>query len=651
MSATPASTPAVEYGALTLGRRLGQGGQGTVHEVTNKKINKSVGGGWEVAYKEYSATVLSELDAVALAAQVDLPRTLNAADSRWLCDRTAWPAAVVRRNGTTCGLLMRLVPDRFQFTLRSLAGPSAGDRRLANLEYLLNDDAYVAGIGLAVSERDRVLLLADLASTLDRLHRIGIAVGDLSPKNLLFTTDPSPECFLIDCDAMRLHGATVLPQAETPDWQVAAGEEKATRFSDSHKFALLAVRLFARDQTSTDLAALAALSPQLAGLARAGLGRDPARRPTPAVWAEQLTAAAPSASPTPPKPPHPGKRRPKPRGPARGTTSRTSHTGPSAQSPTPAKVTALNVTQGRVVALVAALIAVVVFLGVGASNGDDPSPVDPDSSSRIEESASHPWAPEPDDLSDVYSATPEDPADEYPADEETETPSAAPDPVGEADIGSCFFDEGAGTDADLVETDCTAGAFEVVDIQHDTTDLDSCDDVADSDMSVSSATHDLVLCLSYHSPGGGAYHAEQGDCVYGADGSGSWDTESCETGNFKVLAVYSGSDESKCDTWPHYNYWKRVSGPADADRDVLLCLSMNYPDAAGYAELRQCLLKSGTGDGMSFTNTGSCSSSNVVVTGRTGSYRAASFCGDNGWTTWKNPDFPELAYTVCFRRR
>lgn len=296
---TSERVPTVDHGALTLGRRLGQGGQGAVHEVTDRRINEADDGGWEVAYKEYNAAVLPQLDAAALAASVALPGELSAAEGRWLCEKTAWPAALVERQGSVSGFLMRRVPDRFLFTLQSLGGTTPGAPRLANLEYLLNSDDYVARIGLSVSERDRLLLLTDLAATLTRLHRIGITVGDLSPKNLLFTTGTPPECFLIDCDAMRLRGTGVLPQAETPDWQIPDGEEKATRASDVYKLALLAVRLFARDQTSRDPAALASVSPELSDLARAGLDPDPARRPSPAQWAEQLAAAATTASTAP----------------------------------------------------------------------------------------------------------------------------------------------------------------------------------------------------------------------------------------------------------------------------------------------------------------------------------------------------------------
>ncbi|MFI6986894.1 hypothetical protein [Nonomuraea wenchangensis] len=283
---------------LTLGRRLGQGGQGTVHEVLNRRIN----GQWDVAYKEYDPGVLESLDTAALTAMTGLIGRLPGWDAAWLCDKTAWPAELVETDGAVSGFLMRAVPQRYFFDLRTLSG---AERRPATLEFLLNDDAYVAGIGLRISDRDRMLLMADLAGTLARLHAMDIVVGDLSPKNLLFSTDAPPECFLIDCDAMRLAGAEAMPQVETPDWRLPEGEEKGTPGGDAYKLALLVVRMFARDQTSADPGRLAAVSPALADLAAAGLQEDPALRPGPEQWAAALREAAGSASAVPPPPPPP----------------------------------------------------------------------------------------------------------------------------------------------------------------------------------------------------------------------------------------------------------------------------------------------------------------------------------------------------------
>ncbi|MEU4895467.1 DUF4189 domain-containing protein [Streptomyces sp. NPDC044780] len=451
---TPPSASVVEHGTLSLGPQLGQGGQGTVYKVLNKRINEADGGGWEVVYKEYGAAVLPDLDATALTASVALLGELSAADGQWLCERTAWPAAVVRRQGEIRGFLMRAVPDRFWFTLRSLAGTNGGTQRLANLEYLLNDDNYVAGIGLTISDRHRLLILADLAQVLDRLHRIGVSVGDLSPKNLLFTTDPQPEVFLIDCDAARLRGRTVLPQAETPDWQVPAGEVKATRASDVYKLALLAIRIFARDQTTTDPAALAAIDPALGDLARASLDPDPARRPTPAQWAERLAAARNKTSTSPAQATAPGGPTPlvtRLVRPGAGGGGGSGGGGPAGNPfTTGAGTTGPRVKPSAMAGTIAAAVAVILVLVLANTHGssdDDSSagapltssssPSYPDYTSDPTDTETDYYTPDPDETTadddsydSDYDDTPEpDPTTEAPDPDPT---TEAPDPVTEA---------------------------------------------------------------------------------------------------------------------------------------------------------------------------------------------------------------------------
>jgi hypothetical protein len=132
MSAIPTRT--VEHATLALDRQLGQGGQGTVYLVTNKRINMDGGSGWDAVYKEYSAAVLPGLDACTLATIVNLLHERGREESSWLCEKAAWPAAVVERQGRTCGFLMRAVPDRFQFVLPGLAAGGAGSPRLAHVE-------------------------------------------------------------------------------------------------------------------------------------------------------------------------------------------------------------------------------------------------------------------------------------------------------------------------------------------------------------------------------------------------------------------------------------------------------------------------------------------------------------------------------------
>ncbi|WP_435132726.1 LppU/SCO3897 family protein [Actinacidiphila sp. bgisy144] len=664
---TAAGPASVDAAALVLGDRLGQGGQGTVHQVRNKRINKSApDGGWEVVYKEYGPAALPDLDARALDAAVALLGRLPEGEARWLCEKTAWPAVVVKRQGLACGFLMRAVPDRFHFTLRTLAGASTGPRRLATVEYLLNDDTYVAGIGLSVGDRDRLLLLADLAATLDRLHKLGVAVGDVSPKNLLFTLTPRPECFLIDSDAMRLNGTSVLPQAETPDWQIPNGEERATPASDTYKLALLAVRLFARDQATTDPARLARAGTALGDLARASLAPTPATRPTPAAWAEQLTSTAATTTNQPPTggrkkgaPTAGANQRPpgQPNGP--GVATRGPH-GPGSPGsgpgrPRTAAATAAGIKQAA--GILAGILILVLLIATGhhhhaQSQADTPA-TDPG------------WSDTPFPDPGTTSADPYDTGDDLgsigdpggdPSDDPSDDPSTDPDtpsptptdPIATAAVGDCFDDAGDSAHADLSTTSCTTGTFKVVQVNSDTTDLKSCDGVTDSDESVSSTAYDRVLCLSYLSSGGSSFHASQGDCVFGAPGADEWSTLPCSTGTFKVLAVYHGTTaHSKCENWPHYNQWRTMTVPGNSGLDVLLCLSMQYPDDAGYATRNECLVKSGN----TFTNVGSCAKSNVYVSGRTNTYDDPAFCQGDASVWWRSNDYPTFAYTVCWRWR
>ncbi|MFB7619037.1 hypothetical protein, partial [Kitasatospora sp. NPDC056181] len=283
----------VDLNDLTLGTSLGKGGHGTVRLVQGRTVD-----GEPAVYKEYLPEVLPSLDVAALRAMVDLPVGLAGEDTRWLLQRTAWPAALVTRHGAATGFLMRKVPDEFAFDYQGLS-PSGSGRRLANFEFLLNRDDYVAGIGLKITPRHRLNLLAGLAETLDRLHGLGIAVGDLSPRNVLFTNGAGAASFLIDCDAMRVHGRSALPQAETPGWQLPPGEEKATRHGDAFKFGLLAIRLIAREQGATDPQVLARVDRELADLARRSQLVTPSGRPAPGEWVLPLRRAAVRASTKP----------------------------------------------------------------------------------------------------------------------------------------------------------------------------------------------------------------------------------------------------------------------------------------------------------------------------------------------------------------
>jgi eukaryotic-like serine/threonine-protein kinase len=286
--------PRVDISNLPIGDELGTGGQGRVVTIGGFLVN----GQWPTALKIYSAEAAAELDAAALESIVEFPRQLSPEDARWLQENTAWPTVLVEDAGAACGFLMRVIPEEYYFQFHT---QTQGIRQKpADVAFLLNSDQYVSSSGITVSEHDRLSLLAALATALDRLHDLDIFVGDLSPKNLLFSLrPPRPGCFILDCDAMRVRGQTVLKQLHTPDWEVPDGEPGATAAADAYKFGLLAIRLFARDQSSRDRGPLAAVSPELGHLAELSQHSDPAQRPLPAAWIAPLLAAVHDASTAP----------------------------------------------------------------------------------------------------------------------------------------------------------------------------------------------------------------------------------------------------------------------------------------------------------------------------------------------------------------
>lgn len=288
--------------------RLGDGGQGVVYAVPDPPGRFA---GEYLAYKEYLPTVSSDAQVLyELVCFFDELRRTDRYDHSFLDKRLTWPIALVytgtrptqpspRANpGTTVtGFLMQRITEEFELDSARL-----GKVKPQGMEFLLNDDGFTGSLGLHVDDGRRLRLLIDLAATLNRLHRHRVAVGDLSPKNVLFMLDPSPKCLLIDCDSMRLAGKDVLPQVETDDWAVPEAA-KATPASDTYKFGLIATRLFNRHQTSTDLSGLRTVSSGLANLAEQSRSSDPGARPPMEEWLRSLEQARAHRKKPPPPPP------------------------------------------------------------------------------------------------------------------------------------------------------------------------------------------------------------------------------------------------------------------------------------------------------------------------------------------------------------
>ena len=270
----------VEIGDLRLGPVLGTGGLGRVNAVDEYLIDDK----WPAALKTYGTDV--GVDFRTLEKIVAFPRQLPHNDRDWLIGISSWPWAIATHDAVPRGFLMRVAPSVYNFSFTTVTqGVKA---LLSTVEYLLNPDDYVRRAGISISEKDRLNLLGTLAQTMSRLHALGVVVGDLSPKNLLVDLNSYSSCFIIDCDAMVLRGESALEQVDTVEWEVPGGEKRRTEASDSFKFGLLAIRLFARDPSSQDVTALAAVSSELGRLAVLSQDRNPASRPSLSSWVDAI---------------------------------------------------------------------------------------------------------------------------------------------------------------------------------------------------------------------------------------------------------------------------------------------------------------------------------------------------------------------------
>jgi eukaryotic-like serine/threonine-protein kinase len=269
-----------KLGVLT---KIGQGGQGVVYGAPNVKTKFAAA----MVFKEYKTAARSDVDFAALAAMPALvEESLSYSQAERLISIAAWPCAIVEDAGTPTGFVMPAIPDEFFVPLSTVKGVST---TAAEFQHLLNHPTVLVARGITIDDAQRFSLLRETASALAFLHRHGVCVGDISPKNLLFSLTPHDAVYFIDCDAMRINGVSALAQVETPGWQVPAGEELATIYSDTYKLGLLALRLCAGDHDTTNPDHLPATTPALLRqLVIDTLAKPPQQRPLPEAWSYVL---------------------------------------------------------------------------------------------------------------------------------------------------------------------------------------------------------------------------------------------------------------------------------------------------------------------------------------------------------------------------
>jgi serine/threonine protein kinase len=277
--------------------RLGQGGQGVVYNAPKVVTDFTD----SMVYKEYhdgsggKSDILATLNVAALKAMPDFLESLPYVEGAKLIKIAAWPCRVVEHNGQVRGFVMPSIPDQFMIELFTAKGPS---RVMAEFQHVLNKPEDVARRlnGRIITEREKYELLGRAASALEFLHSHNVCVGDISPKNLLFSLTGPTAVYFVDCDAMRVNGVSLTHQLETPGWEIPSGQEKATPYSDRFKFGLLALRLLVGDQDIRDPSRLPSSVPaDVKQLITETLKQPPTSRPEFSRWKSALEKAAKQA--------------------------------------------------------------------------------------------------------------------------------------------------------------------------------------------------------------------------------------------------------------------------------------------------------------------------------------------------------------------
>lgn len=221
-------------GSLT---ELGRGGEGVVFDVANRP---------GIVFKEYLPRTGLVLRRDALERLVALPQQMTEAERRIIMSRTAWPTTVVVDGARLIGYLMPRIPDPYWRTHGARHDPR---RVVCDWNFLAYQKQWSASTAIVsdvprIEGRQVVALVMDLAATMRVLHRHDIVMGDVSGRNLLWTDQPEPRVFSIDCDAFRPEGGDAVgPPKESPDWgdpEVTGSRTNVA--SDLHKLGLATYR-------------------------------------------------------------------------------------------------------------------------------------------------------------------------------------------------------------------------------------------------------------------------------------------------------------------------------------------------------------------------------------------------------------------------
>lgn len=283
-----ARTQAIDESSLRLtGEQLGKGGEGSAHALAGRLST-----GQSAVFKKYHV-VPQPASQDHIANLTSALYSFSPEQRAWLLAHTAWPTSLVLNpSRQIVGFIMPRIPDRYFHDFPSKDGTVKGPR---DIQYLFEPPHRADWIGLNVSLKDRYQVLASIAQGFNNLHQLGIRVGDVSPKNLLFSTasQGGADVFFLDCDSMSLSSSKNPSTIETSHWEVPESVEKDSTDSDQYKFALIVLRTLSYEQMTRNVSDLPADIPdEIVSLVTWALERTGPVVPSFEEWSRALRRAS-----------------------------------------------------------------------------------------------------------------------------------------------------------------------------------------------------------------------------------------------------------------------------------------------------------------------------------------------------------------------
>ena len=246
----------VRVSALRLGQLVAEGGEGRVFELS--------AGPTELAARSVYKQLRCPRPLAELSSLVAFPSLLASRASPLaarVLSASAWPVSSVVGDDplVALGTVMSRAPAEFWLRHRD------GTKRLSTLSYLATDPERIAvAYGVLMpppGAAERVALVYALARLLEAWQNEPplprVVHGDLSAKNVLWSLQPAPAVYVLDCDGASLRcGADTMvdevpdsaerrPRATTPNWDdpaIAPGAPP-TRASDRYMLGITFLRV------------------------------------------------------------------------------------------------------------------------------------------------------------------------------------------------------------------------------------------------------------------------------------------------------------------------------------------------------------------------------------------------------------------------